>query len=99
MCECEFCTYGKHVRHVKETGTIEELRALVDELYELYTMTDFDLDVWEAIGAGTWPSARQQALGILEKADAYEEKTRNKETWKAIHQQTHKVAAPHEESV
>ena len=91
MCECEFCTYHKHVEHVRETGTIEELRALVDELYERYTMTDFDLDVWEAIGEGKWPSARRTAIGILENADAYEESTRNKEIWKKIHRQTHHV--------
>ena len=84
MCECESCKYHRHVEEVKKTGTVEELRALIDELYERYVMTDFDLDVWEAIGKGTWPSARQTALNILEKVNAYEENDRILETIKTV---------------
>ena len=92
-CKCEVCEYRRHVEHIKHYGSLYDLRNLIDDLYERYMMTDFDLDVWEAIGQGVWPSSRKAAVSILENADAFNEKERDKETWKAIHRQTHKVVA------
>ena len=74
MCECELCTYHRHVEDVKGRGDVSQMRELIDELYELYSMTDFDLDYHKAIFDGSWPSAKEIALGIVERAEKFEEK-------------------------
>lgn len=72
VCECEFCTYHRYVEDIKGRHDSAEMLQLIDELYERYIMTDFDLDVRKAVEAGTWPSARQQGYGIIKRAEEYE---------------------------
>jgi hypothetical protein len=58
---------------VRNYGNTAAKQWLIDELYENLCTTENDLDVWEAIWEGTWPSARHYAETILKRCDAYEE--------------------------
>lgn len=66
-CECKLCSDHRRVQRIKKRGNVDKMRTLIDELEERLFMSEFELEVDEAILAGTWPSAKEYALGILEK--------------------------------
>jgi hypothetical protein len=72
-CECRLCQRHRRVGTVKKEGSVEELRALVDELYSALGDVEFDNEYYHAIFDGSWPSAEEQARGILERCAARKE--------------------------
>ncbi len=69
-CACRLCEHHRRIQSVKETGSIEELRELIDELENDLAGTASDLEVDEAILSGTWPSSRDYALHALEQSES-----------------------------
>jgi len=74
MCNCEWCQLHRRVEDVKTRCVVSEMKDLIGELFELYANTEFDLDYYKAIFDGSWPSAKEQALEILERAKMYQTK-------------------------
>ena len=58
-CECALCQRNTKVHTVLESGTIEELRSMVNDLNESLLCTELDRDVFEAKLLGKWPSMDQ----------------------------------------
>lgn len=74
-CICKVCCYGRQVQLVRNYGNAAAKQWLIDQLYERLCSTENDLDIWEAIMLGKWPSARQYAETILRRCDAISERT------------------------
>lgn len=73
-CMCDICRYGRQILLVRNYGNIAAKRALIDELYDRLCNAEFELDVWEAIRSGKWPSARLYAEAIIKRCDALDAK-------------------------
>lgn len=56
MCECALCQRNTKVKTVLKSGTIEELRSMVNDLNEELMCTELDRDVFEAKLLGKWPT-------------------------------------------
>lgn len=76
-CLCKLCAYYRQVLLVRNYGNAAAKQHLIDELYENLDYAEFELEVWEAIGAGKWPSARQYAEVIIKRCDAIEAKAKD----------------------
>ena len=68
-CQCKLCKEHRRVQAIKATGSMDELRALIDELEECLANVEADDEYYCAILDGSWPSAREIAQGIIERCD------------------------------
>ncbi len=75
-CKCRFCLEHREWDAVVERGDVDELCKLVHELRNDLCCAEFDLDRYKAIKDGSWHSAREFALGVIERVDAREAKAK-----------------------
>ena len=64
-CNCELCQLSRRIESVKESGTREELVAMVDELADRSGHAEDDLNLCECILDGSWPFAEEHVLNTL----------------------------------
>jgi len=62
------------LKEVVEKGDVEELRDAVEKLCNILEHVELDLEVNEAILAGTWPGSVKHLSHALRRAIEYEEK-------------------------
>jgi hypothetical protein len=72
-CACRFCVeeYPEYLAGM-QSNDIEAVKGLLRKYFEIAQNLGEDLSYHQAIMAGTWPSAREQAMGILACVDAME---------------------------
>lgn len=71
-CKCHLCKRGRQIERIAKSRRLKDLRRLIGDLHEALGHAELDLEVDEAILAGTWPSAREYANAIIAKLDAQE---------------------------
>ena len=58
-CNCAQCVRSRRMQFILDGGSIEELKALVIELYDLVMNTEMDLNHAQAVIDGSWPDAER----------------------------------------
>lgn len=56
-CQCSLCSGHRRVQAIITGGTIDELRAIANELEERWANTDDSLNYCNALIDGSWPDA------------------------------------------
>ncbi len=71
-CDCKSCTDSRRWDGIVERSDVSEMKELITELSERLRDTEADNDYFEAVMNGSWPSAKEIGIGIVEKVLARE---------------------------
>ncbi len=68
-CECRSCREARAWQAIKDTRDPDKLVALIEELQGRLCHAEVDVNYWNAVSDGSWPSAREIAEGIIKRVE------------------------------
>jgi hypothetical protein len=65
-CQCDWCKKNRGHNAIVERGNVDELKALIAELRNDLCSAEEDNNYYSAIHDGSWPSAKEQGIAVIE---------------------------------